>query len=600
MPLYNAAPAEVEQMIKSVGTGYPSIDRPWQAYYSKEALTSPLPETSLYNYLKDRNSHNLDSYALNYYGKKITFRELFQRIDMAARAFTAQGVKTGDVVSVVALASVPCVVTMYALNKIGAVVDFINVMSTAKDMVKFFRSSGSKVIVSADVFINKVLLASRAIGVQHIITFSMGDDLPLMKKMGNSFKTREAVDESYLLDPLVLTWEKFLASGASAEDVTVSKDPAAPALLAHTGGTTGTPKGVLLNDNALNAVAFQYQYLFDTKPNEVFLDLVVPFVVYGSLINLHMPLTLRTTVALIPEFNPNDWPEYFNKYRPNFITAIPNYFISMLKNPRMRNVNLEYVKILAVGGEAASNALETGINKFLKEHRSRARLSKGYGMTEMSASACTCWNGINAPGSVGVPLPRNLLMIYDNDKQQECRYNEVGEVCFQGPGRMLAYRDQPEEMESILQTHEDGSVWLHTGDLGYMNRRGFLHIVGRLKRVILTTYKGVAYRVYPNVIEDVLTEHPMVREACVIRLKDDPQGRTKVYVALHDHNRVNEEEFERELRSYCRTELSEYMQPALYEFRATLPKTPMGKVDYRLLESLTSGSVSAHAMLNDR
>ena len=599
MPLYNATMQEVEQMVKSVGTGYPSIDRPWTSYYSQEALQDPLPDVSLYNYLKYCNRKNLDSYALNFQGRKLTFEELFKRIDMAARAFRAQGVKPGDVVSVVTVACVPCVVTLYALNKIGAVVDFINVMSTAKDLVKFIRTNKSRVVVSADVFVSKVCLASKALGVEHIITFSMDDDLPLMRKVGKSFKARSTVDESYLLDPLVMPWDKFIASGVNAEESAFTKDPETPALLAHTGGTTGSPKTVLLSDNAMNAVASQYKYMFDVKPNEVFLDLVSPFVVYGSLINIHMPLCQHATVALVPRFDPQDWPEYFNKYRPNYITCIPGYVASMLKDPRMRNVNLEYLKILSVGGEYTSNTVETSLNKFLKAHRSKARLIKGYGMTEMSAAACTCFNGVNSLGSVGVPLPRNRLMIWDNEKNTECKYNEIGEICFQGPGMMLGYVDEPEEMARLIRTHEGGEVWLHTGDLGYMNRRGLVHIVGRLKRVVLTTYKGVGYRVYPSVVEETLAQHPAVREACVVAMADDRFGRTKAYVALNDHNRVDEEEIERELRSYCKNEMSEYMCPVLYEFRASLPLTPAGKVDYRLLENLTTGSHSQHSMLHD-
>ena len=599
MAIYNANMQEVEQIIKDIGTGYPSVDRPWRYYFSKEALTDPLPEMTLYQYLKENNRKNLDSYALNYYGKKITYRELFKRIDEAAKAFRAHGVKPGDIVSVVTLACVPCVVCYYALNKIGAVIDYVNVLSTAKDMVKFFRTNKSRVIVSADVFVSKVLLAARALNVEHVITFSMNDDLPFMKRLGLQFKGGEEVDESYLQDPVVKRWDEFIASADTAPETNYKKSPETPALLAHTGGTTGFPKSVLLSDNAMNAIAAQYHYLFKGGPNSVFLDLVVPFVVYGSLINMHMPLTMQCTLALIPQFDPEDWPEYFNKYKPNYMTVIPNYITPMLKDPRMRNVNLERLQVMAVGGEGLGSQMEAVINRFLKEHNARIKLSKGYGMTELGASACTCFGKVNMPGSVGVPLPRNEVMIFDNDKLEECRYNEVGEVCFQSPAMMLGYLNDDDEYRNLVRRHADGSVWVHTGDLGYMNRRGMLFIVGRIKRAVLTQYKGVAYRVYPNIIEDQLMQHPAVREVCVVKLQDDARGRMKAYVALRDHNRVDEAELERELRSYCESELAEFMRPSLYEFRGSLPKTPAGKVDYKLLENLTVGSVSAHSMPRD-
>jgi len=590
MALYQATTQQVEELTKSTGTGYPSIDRPWLSYYTKEAIEDPLPQMSLFEYLYENNKYNLDSDALNFMGHKISYRELFKRIDEAAKAFLAQGVREGDIVSILTVASVPCVVCFYALNKIGAVVDFINVLSTAKDLVKFFRANKSRVVVSADIFMNKTLLAAKAMGVEHVISFSMEDDLPFFKKVGTLFQSNPDVDESYLQDKVVLTWDKFIATGAHVPDITYTKDPNKPALLAHTGGTTGFPKAVMLSDNAMNAVAFQYHYIFHLDLKEsVFLNLVVPFVVYGSLINMHMPLTMRATVVLIPNFDAEDWPEYFNKYKPNYITAIPNYIAPMLNNPRMRNVNLEGLKVIAVGGEGAGNALEVDMNRFLKRHGSKAKLLKGYGMTELSASACTGFGDVNALGSVGVPLPRNQLQIVNPDTGMECKYNEIGEICFRGPGMMLGYMDNPEEMTSLFRKHKDGTYWLHTGDLGYMNRRGLLYIVGRIKRAILTQYKGTAYRIYPNVIEEVLISHPAVREACVVKLHDDRRGRTKAYIALNDHNRVDEEEIERELRSFCDAEMAEYMRPFLYEFRGSLPLTPAGKVDYRLLEIQTAG-----------
>ena len=585
MALYQATTQQVEELTKTTGTGYPSIDRPWLSYFSKEALEDPLPQMSLFEYLYENNKYNLDSDALNYMGHKISYRELFKRIDEAAKAFLAQGVREGDIVSILTVASVPCVICFYALNKIGAVVDYINVLSTAKDLVKFFRANKSRVVVSADIFMNKTLLAAKAIGVEHVIAFSMEEDLPFFKKVGTLFQSNPDVDESYLQDDIVLTWDKFIASGAHVPDITYQKDPNTPALLAHTGGTTGFPKAVVLSDNAMNAVAFQYHYIFHLDLKEsVFLDLVVPFVVYGSLINMHMPLTMRSTVVLIPNFDADDWPEYFNKYKPNYLTAIPNYVAPMLNNPRMRNVNLDCLKVIAVGGEGAGNALEVDLNRFLKRHGSKAKLLKGYGMTEMSASACTAFGDVNALGSVGAPLPRNQVQIVNPDTGLECKYNEIGEICFQGPGQMMGYMNDPEEMKTVYRKHSDGTYWLHTGDLGYMNRRGLLYIVGRIKRAILTQYKGTAYRIYPNVIEDILMSHPAVREACVVKLHEDRWGRTKAYIALNDHNRVDEEEIERELRSYCDNEMAEYMRPFLYEFRGSLPLTPVGKVDYKLLE----------------
>lgn len=315
-------------------TGYPSIDKPWLKYYTKEAIDSKIPQCSVYDYLFENNKNYPTDVAINYFGTRITYGELFELINKAAKAFIAQGVKAGDVVTIVTLSCVQSVVCFYALNKIGAISNYVNVLSSEEDLKKYLNEAKSQVVV-------------------------------------------------------------------------------------------------------------------------------------------------------------------------------------------------------------------------------------------------------------GIPLVKNNLMIWDVDLKKELKYGETGEVCLQCESQMISYMDNDEEMNNLFHTHKDGSKWLHTGDLGYVDSDGFLYLVGRMKRIILTSKDGVVYKVFPNISEEVIASNKDIQDICIVGFEENNDIVLKAYVVLKKERRNKWNEIERQLRVIAEKELSEHMRPTYYELREKLPLTSAGKIDYRKLEEET-------------
>lgn len=567
--------------------GYPSIDKPWLKYYSEKVINTPLPQCSIYEYLWDCNKDHLDDYALNYFGNKITYQKLFAMIDDAAKAFVAIGIKEKEIVPIISVSTVISVVCFYALNKIGAVSDFLNVLSEEHDFKALFDEADAKTVLTLDLFAPKVVGAAKNSSVERIITFSIDQNMPSHIRLGYKLKTLGKLPKISATTQLI-SWDKFIQKGGAVKIISCIKNPNEICMLAHTGGTTGTPKAVRLDDRSMNAVAAQQRSVYEKLPEydkkATFLQVIVPFVVYGILTCTHMPLCMGWCVALIPKFEESEWHNYFKKYHFSYVLAVPSYVTCMIDNPKLQKKDLSDLKIIAAGGDGVTDTIENKMNEFLSNHGSTARLEKGYGMTEVCAAGLITFPSCNKVGSVGIPLPKNNLMVFDNELEKELSYREIGEVCLQCPSRMQGYMNNDDETSLLFRVHKDGQEWLHTGDLGYIDEDGFLFLVGRMKRVIMTTGNGVTYKVFPNIPERILDSHELVLQSCIVGALDGDNQVLRAYVVIADTDKEKEKVIEKELRSLCDENLPSYSRPTFYVFCNSLPLTPAGKVDYMALE----------------
>lgn len=563
-------------------TGYPSVDKPWLKYYSEDAISALTPKATLFEYLYQNNKNSKDSIALNYFGNRITYGKFFDYIDKTARAFAAQGVKPGDVVTIITLSSVPSVLCLYGLNRIGAVVNYINVLASQNEIESYITDAASKLVITMDIFAEKVLNAVKNTSIARIVVYSMAEYMPMAVKLGFKIKMRN-MNVSFYKNALFLSWKEFLAQGKGNRLDHYKKDANTTCYLAHTGGTTGVPKSVYLSDVSFNTITQDYMLSMPHKRGQVFLSMMIPYVVYGTLINIHMPLCLGLETVLIPKFNPDKWPQYIKKYHPNHCCSIPAYVAPMLENQKLNKMDLSSLLTVGVGGEGMNVPLEESLNEFLLSTGSPARVQKGYGMTEVCSTAVVEFKHIYKTGSVGIPLTKNVVCAWDNKCQKECRYNETGEICMQCASVMIGYKNNDAETKKLFQTHPDGSVWIHTGDMGYIDKDGFLFLQGRLKRMIMTVIDGAVYKIIPAQVEEILNTHEKVRESCVVGVTDDKNKVLKAYVVIGEATDI--ELLEKELRIQCINSLSENMRPAFYEFMEALPLTAAGKIDYRALES---------------
>ncbi len=559
----------------------PSVSKPWLKYYSPEALNTPLSVCGMYDFMYGSNKAHPEDTALNYFGTKISFGDFFSLIDEAAKAFTACGVQEGDIVTIVSLSCIPSVVSMYALNRIGALPNFVNVLSTESDFESFFHEAKSKLVITLDLFGKNVLSAAKKAGVETVLVYSLREYMPFVTGLGFAYKMRR-FDASFLNDSRVLFWNDFLKKSVGQPEIGYRKNGAEPAYFGHTGGTTGIPKGVVLCDHSFNLVAHYYNLCMAHKRGDVFLSVMIPYVVYSGIINIHMPLSLGFETVLVPKFEADKWDEYIKKYHPQHCGIIPAYAQTFLTNEKLKKMDLSCLQTIGMGGEGMNIPLEESVNRFMAEHNSAAKLRKGYGMTEVCATASTEFAYASKVGSVGIPLPENNFMIYNNDKQQECGFGVMGEICMQCSSRMLGYYENEEETNKLFRTHPDGSVWIHTGDLGYIDEDGFIFLEGRMKRMIMTVIDGKVYKIPPARVEAVLSENKSVRDVCVVCANSGHNKVLKAYIIKEDSTDNNA--LTAKLRKLCEQELPENMRPYFYEYIDKFPRTPAGKTDYRALE----------------
>lgn len=287
---------------------------------------------------------------------------------------------------------------------------------------------------------------------------------------------------------------------------------------------------------------------------------------------------------MIPRFNPSEWHKYLKKYEPNHICAVPSYIAALMDDSKVGDMQMPYLSTVGMGGEGMNVPLERRLNQFLCDHHSPAKILKGYGMTEVCGTATVEYSNANKEGSVGIPFINNNVMIYDNQNHTELRYCQVGEVCMQCLSQMSGYKNNAKETMQLLRKHSDGSIWLHTGDLGYVDEDGFLFIEGRIKRLLLTVTDGVVYKVVPSQIEDVINDNAEVLESCVVSMKLDNDMALRAFIVPMDYDTVDKYDLVNRLMNQCNERLSYYQIPRKMDIVESLPRNAAGKVDYQKLE----------------
>ncbi len=569
---------------KKAMTGYPSIDKPWLKYYSEEAISAPLPHCTVYEYLWESNKDHLDNIALNYFGKRITFRELFSKIDKAAAAFSKVGIHRGDVVVVTTVTTPETIYAFYALNRIGAISNMVDPRTSADGIHDYICEVNAEVVITLDVAYPKIEKAIVGTNVRKIIVTSPADSLPSIKKglytISNRLKGSKAT-----YGELCQTWSEFLADGLSTSPVFTPYVKNSCCVIVHTGGTTGVPKGVMLSDDNLNALVFQSILTeINMKREHTWMDIMPPFIAYGIGMGICLPLVIGMETILIPSFDPKKFDELLIKHKPMHMVFVPSYWGTIVNSKKLRGKDLSYIIAPTVGGDTMDVELEKTVNLYLREHGCSYSVTKGYGMTEVCAGVTGTLDANNELGSVGVPFVKTIISIFDPDTGEELPYNQKGEICISGPNTMLGYYHNNAATNEIIRKHEDGLMWVHSGDIGYMNENGSLFIVDRIKRMIV---RHDGFKVFPSMIENIVSSHSAVEQCCAVSVNDTSHRQSKlpaVHVVLKMDHRGREAHIEKELVALCQKELPEYAQPAEWHFRESLPLTPIGKIDYRALE----------------
>lgn len=561
-------------------TGFPSIDKPWLKYYSDEIINAQVPERTLYENLVENNREYPKDVALNYMGRKITYEELFANIDKTCAAFLKAGVKAGEIVTV-ALPSMPeALYCVYALNKIGAVANMIHPLAGKDETIKYINEVRSRVAVVFDAAYDYLKESVNLISAELIIVASPGDLLPLPLKVAYSLK----VKKPNLDNKTFKTWKTFIREGEGQIIGNYKKDCHSMALISHTGGTTGDPKGVMCSDINCNSLMWQNLCNFEYERQEVCMAVLPPFVNYSLVESMLEMLSAGFEVVLIPKYKPENFAKYVRKYHPNHILSIPSYWEALLRIKNIEKEDFSCLKHLFYGGESMNAEMEAEVNNILAKCGAKTELCKGLGATEIVAGATMSYAECNPPNSVGIPMSKINCKIVNPGTTEEISYNQEGEICFSGDTLMLGYFENEKATADVIKKHEDGHFWLHTGDIGHIDEEGIIYVTGRIKRIIMTRDRsGQVTKMFPDRIEKVIHSHPSVEVCCVIGVKDKSRIHyPKAFVVLKEDKKYDD--IFKEVYNLCENNLPDYMIPDDIEVIDVLPHTSRGKIDYRALE----------------
>ncbi len=564
---------------------YASQTRPWLRYYDQKYIDQALPECSAFDFVRTRNKDRLMSTAMEYYGRKFTYADLIVNVKKTAAAFRALGVKKGDIITVVSVMTPEVIYAFYAADRIGATLNLVDPRYSPEGIHDYIQEVRSRLLICLNVVYDRCEQAAKRTTVERVVVLSPADSLPLGLAIG--YKAANPDRNRYHSN--VLNWKKFIAGGADASTSAEPYDPEHACVVVHTGGTTGSPKGVLLTDRNFNAIAQQfsaYDSLF--RKGQSLMNIMPPFIAYGYACGVHLPLVLGLKVIIIPNLDPDKLGGLIWKYKPEHMFGVPAHYQQMAASHQLRNKDLSFIRNYAAGGDAISLGAEKTVNNFLETHNAEYPLAKGYGMTEVSSAATVAAGKVNKPGSVGIPMVNTLVSVFEPGTDKELPLGQRGELCISGPGVMKGYYDKPAETAAILRTHPDGRVWVHTGDIGYLDEDGFVYLDSRIKRLII---RHDGFKVFPSMIENVVSQHPAVHQCSAVGCtdKDHVQGRLPfVYLVLTQEaasvSPSKRKQIIRELRQMCAEELPEYVQPVGYKIIPEMPLTPVGKFDYRKLE----------------
>ncbi len=553
---------------------------PWAKYYEPEDMTFEVEDLTIYQFIRRCGEQYLDSIAIDYFGVQVTYEEFFRKIEHAARAFAELGVQEGDVVTILS-ANVPeALYAFYGLNRIGAVANLLHPLLSENEILEALNQYQSVMLVALDICYPRFKDILGKTGVKKTLIISAKDSMPFFLKMGYTLVRDRKVEKPEAGEDF-LFWKQFTAAGdrysGQLPEKVVPRDT--PAVILQSGGTTGVPKGIVLSNGNFNAATMQAQRaLPDLCKEDVILGIMPIFHGFGLEVSINDAFAVGAKVVLIPQFNAKHFDKLIKQNRPSVLVGVPTLFEAMTSNEGMQDADLSRLKYVIAGGDSFNKKRVQYINAFLHDHGAKTYFTQGFGMTEAVAAVSFDRKTDSHEGTVGIPWPGTYVTICALGTTDEVPYGTEGEICICSPVVMLGYYNNEKETLGALRRHADGNIWLHSGDIGVMDEDGFITYRQRIKRMIITS----GYNVYPARVEEVLERHPAVREVCVVGVPHPYKVEVgKAFVVLESG--ADEETVRKELLELCKKNLAVYAVPREWEFRKELPKTIVGKVDFRTL-----------------
>lgn len=547
-------------------------EKPWLAHYPPEVPhTLKYPSMPVQEYLTKAYEKFPQKVAIHFMGKELTYEELYQSSMKFANYLQKLGIKKGDRVSIMLPNCPQAVISFYGILYAGGVVVMTNPLYTEREISYQMKDSGAKAIIGLDILFPRISKVLKETDLENVIVTGIKDYLAFPKNLVYPFIQKKQYGMTVKVEHRGIN-HLFTEIMKTAQP-TVVETPfdfeEDLALLQYTGGTTGSPKGVMLtHKNLISNATMCDSWLYKTKDGEETIMGIIPlFHVYGLTTVLILSVMQGNKMVLLPKFDPETALKTINKQKPTLFPGAPTLYIGLMNHPDIAKYDLSSIEACLSGSAPLPAEVQEKFEKL-----TGGKLVEGYGLTETSpvTHSNLVW-GERTKGSIGLPYPDTDCKIFQTGTTTPVPNGEIGEIAIKGPQVMKGYWNKPEETAATIV---DG--WLLTGDLGYMDDEGHFFIVDRKKDMIIAG----GFNIYPREIEEVLYEHEAVQECVVAGIPDPYRGETvKAYIVLKEGYNVTEEE----LNTHCREHLASFKVPRVYEFRKELPKTAVGKILRRSL-----------------
>jgi long-chain acyl-CoA synthetase len=562
------------------------MERPWFSQYDPEVPTSiDFPNIPLDQLLSNTTRRYPNSTALIFFNKVITYAELNRLADQFTSSLQKDGFQKGDRIAIYMPNCPQFIIAYYGALRAGGIVVPSNPLYVPREIEHQIKDSGATYAVVLSLLYPRLKRVRSSLNLKKVIVTNIKEYFPgLLKILFTLAKENKPdrngevhrVDISSDVD--TVWFQKFLQTGPE-RPTPVQIDPKDTAVLMYTGGTTGVPKGAELTHQNLVANAMQASaWITDAVEGQSVMMTALPLThSYSMTVSQNNAILNGFAQVIIP--NPRDLNDVLKnlvKYKVEYFPGVPTLYVAINNHPDVKAGKYDLTSIKSCISGAAGLPSEVQ-KEFMRI--TGGKLLEGYGLSE--ASPVVCANPVSTGGRIGyigVPIPETDVKVVDVETGTKVMpVGKAGEICVKGPQVMKGYWNMPRESANVLRADEQGDVWLYTGDIGFMDEKGYFKLVDRKKDMIIAG----GFNIYPNEVEEVLYQHPAVMEAAVIGVPDERRGEVvKTFVVLREGQSISEEE----LRTWCKQEMRAYMVPRYVEFRSELPKTMVGKILRRELK----------------
>lgn len=555
-----------------------SESKPWVKFYEGVPESLDYPDMSLYERLMETVKKYPNATAFDFVNTSATYQEMANEIDKLASALWVMGVRSGDTMTISMPTTPQGVMCVYALNKIGAIASMIHPLSPPPQIEMYLKLSKSKWAMTVDMFYDSFKPILGKTSVQKLLLTKIPDKLGGILKF--LFWLKKGRTIKVPPDPKVVWWKDLMSRTDLPKVDTVKVNTNDMAIILYSGGTTGTPKGIMLSNRNIIAEGWQVAYWAGMDPKDSILAILPIFHGFGLGVCVNAAFMGGGKSILVPTFTPETVADLVKKKRPTFLIGVPTLFQALANNPKFQAADLSCLKATFSGADTLPAPVKAKFEETVRKANGNVVLREGYGLTEAVTACMALPLKEYRAGSIGIPFPDMLAKIVKSGTTEEAPVGEEGEICVSGPDVMLGYLDNPKATEEVLKKHADGRIWLHTGDLGKMDADGFFYFTIRVKRML----KVSGVNVYPGHVEDIMTKNPLIDKVCIIGLPDEQQmSRVKAFVVLKDKS-LAKPETKTAIIKYCTDNLLKWECPRDVEFRDDLPKTLVGKIAYKELE----------------